>query len=218
MTNPFDRAAARYDAWYDSPEGRSVFEREVEALLLVKGRQPGRWLEVGVGTGRFGEAFGVEEGIDPSLRMLAFAAERGIHTQVGAAETLPYGDGSFDGLLIVTTLCFTTDPERSLQEFARVLRPGGVLVIGLIPSASPWGREYARRGTAGDDVFAQARFLDVDQTVRMAAGAGLRLVDAASTLLQPPGETAAVPHHVERGALPGAGFVALRFEKRSRRR
>ncbi len=218
MANPFDRVAARYDAWYDSPEGRSVFEQEVEALLLVKGRQPGRWLEAGVGTGRFAAAFGVAEGVDPSLPMLKLASRRGIHTQAGTAETLPYDDRSFDGVLVVTTLCFTTDPEQSLREFARVLRPSGAVVIGIIPSASPWGQEYARRGAAGDDLFAHARFLDVDQTVRMAAGAGLTLVDAASALLQPPGEVPAMPHQVERGALPGAGFVALRFENRRKRR
>lgn len=215
-TDPFDGVAAQYDAWYDSPEGRALFDQEVEALLLVKGRVPGRWLEVGVGTGRFAAAFGVQDGVDPSLSMRSLAAQRGIRAQEGAAEALPYDDGSFDGVLVVATLCFTTDPARSLREFTRVLRPGGALVIGLIPSASPWGQEYARKGAAGHPLFSRARFLDVDETVRMAAEAGLILTDAASALLQPPGRAPAQSHRVERGAIPGAGFVALRFKSRGR--
>ncbi|MCK9356041.1 MAG: methyltransferase domain-containing protein [Dehalococcoidia bacterium] len=214
--DPFDHVAAKYDAWYDSPEGRALFDQEVEALLLVKGRVPGRWLEVGVGTGRFASAFGVEDGVDPSQSMRNLAAQRGIHAREGAAEALPYDDGSFDGVLVVATLCFTTDPAQSLREFLRVLRPEGTLVIGLIPSASPWGQEYARKGAAGHPLFSHARFLDVDETVRMAADAGLILTDAASALLQPPGRAPAHSHRVERGAVPGAGFVALRFRRRGR--
>ncbi len=214
MTDPFDGIAARYDAWYDSPEGRAVFDEEVEALLLVKGRMPGSWLEVGVGTARFASAFGVEDGVDPSLSMRSIAAQRGIRAREGVAEALPYGDGSFDGVLVVATLCFTTDPARSLREFVRVLRLEGALVIGLVPSGSPWGQEYARRGAAGHPIFSHARFFDVDETVCMAARAGLVLTDAASALLQPPGKATVQGHRVERGAVPGAGFVALRFERR----
>jgi len=212
-TDPFDGIAARYDSWYDSPEGRALFDQEVEALLLVKGRAPGRWLEVGVGTGRFASAFGVKDGVDPSLSMRALAERRGIHAREGAAEALPYDDGSFDGVLVVATLCFTTDPAQSLREFVRVLGPEGALVIGLIPSGSPWGQEYARKGAAGHPLFSHARFLDVDETVRMVAEAGLILTDAASALLQPPGRAPGQSHRVERGAVPGAGFVALRFER-----
>ena len=213
-TAPFDHLAARYDAWFETPEGRTIFDEEVEALLLIKGRTPGKWLEVGVGTGRFASAFGVEEGVDPSPSMLDHANRRGVHTQLGTAEKLPYEDGTFDGVLVVTTLCFTTDPARSLLEFARVLKSAGAVVIGLIPASSPWGREYARRGALGHELFSHARFLEVDETVRLAAVAGFKLVDAASTLLRPPGEPLLGPHLVERGAVPGAGFVALRFQKR----
>ncbi len=215
-TESFDHLAARYDAWFETTEGRAIFDEEVEALLLVKGRGPGRWLEVGVGTGRFASSFGVEEGLDPSQSMLEHAKRRGIHTRLGTAEKLPYEDSTFDGVLVVTTLCFTTDPAQSLSEFARVLKPGGALVIGLIPASSPWGREYARRGALGHELFSHARFLEVDETVKLAAIAGLRLVDAASTLLRPPGEPLLGPHLVERGAVPGAGFVALHFQKRPR--
>jgi len=214
-TDPFDRVAAKYDAWYDSPEGRAIFDEEVEALLLVKGRMPGRWLEVGVGTGRFASAFGVEDGIDPSPSMRSIAARRGIRTREGVAEALPYDDGSFDGVLVVATLCFTANPARSLRECVRVLRPQGALVVGLIPSASPWGQEYARKAAAGHPLYSQARFFDVDETVCMAAQAGLILTDAASALLQPPGKAAVQGHRVERGAVPGAGFVALRFGRRA---
>ena len=73
MSTPFGAIAAEYDSWYDSEEGIAIFREEVEALLLVKGRAPGRWLEVGVGTGRFASALNVSDGVDPSEEMLSLA-------------------------------------------------------------------------------------------------------------------------------------------------
>ena len=132
----YDFLGKRYD-WFGGYEARAK-ERSAEMLGLTPGL---RLLEVGVGTGRFASAFGVEEGVDPSPSMLDHANRRGVHTQLGTAEKLPYEDGTFDGVLVVTTLCFTTDPARSLLEFARVLKSAGAVVIGLIPASSPWGRK-----------------------------------------------------------------------------
>ena len=55
----FDREAARYDAWFDSPEGRVLFSAEVAAVRRLVNGLPGPVLEVGVGTGRFAQALGV---------------------------------------------------------------------------------------------------------------------------------------------------------------
>jgi SAM-dependent methyltransferase len=44
----FDREAVRYDAWFDSPEGRALFQSEVEAVRLLLKDLPGPVLEVGV--------------------------------------------------------------------------------------------------------------------------------------------------------------------------
>jgi len=78
MKQSFDDVAEDYDHWYDTPEGDTIFQAEPKCLRLLHEASPGRWLEVGVGTGRFACLLGITEGIDLSLRMLEIAASRGI--------------------------------------------------------------------------------------------------------------------------------------------
>ncbi len=49
--------------------------------------------------------------------------------QVGEAETIPFADRSFDGAIADTLLAHVADPERAIAEAARVLKPGGKLVL-----------------------------------------------------------------------------------------
>lgn len=49
----------------------------------------------------------------------------------GAAERLPWGDGAFDTVFSVNSLYYWTDMIKAFTEIKRVLRPGGVLVLGL---------------------------------------------------------------------------------------
>ena len=99
--NPFDTHADRYDAWFDSPDGQAIFTHETTCLRELMGETEGRWIEVGVGTGRFAQALGVEEGVDPSEAVLALAAVRGIRARVGYGESLPYPDATLNGILMV---------------------------------------------------------------------------------------------------------------------
>lgn len=48
----FEREAARYDAWFDSEDGRMLFSSELLGLRQLSEVLPRPWLEVGVGTGR----------------------------------------------------------------------------------------------------------------------------------------------------------------------
>jgi ubiquinone/menaquinone biosynthesis C-methylase UbiE len=208
---PFDRLAARYDAWFDSRDGRPIFELEVACLGDLMAPGGGRWLEAGVGTGRFAQALGVEEGVDPSVPMLAFAAKRGIRTRRGRGEDLPYPDGSFDGVLMVVTICFLSEPESAMRECARVLTEGGHLMVGLVPSDSAWGRFYARRGRGGHPFYSVARFYSTQEVIRMADSAGFGIVRAASCLFSAPGER--LDGLRREGIVAGAGFVAMDFLK-----
>ena len=214
MTGIFDRMADRYDRWYDSPEGEAIFRDELDCLRLLWSGSCDRCLEVGVGTGRFASALGVTEGVDPSPAMLAYATQRGVRTKVGSAEELPYHDGSFDGVLIVATLSFVKDAGQALVECARVLRPNGTLLAGIIPAEGPWGREYARKAAEGHSIYSHARFLTTENLLGLAADAALSLHESASALLWPPGSPPDKPPRIERTALTGAGFVALRFTVR----
>lgn len=210
--NPFERAAARYDRWFETSPGREIFAHEVACLEELVGA--GRWLEVGVGTGRFAAALGIRAGIDPSREMLRRAVSRGVRGIVGRAEALPLAGRSLDGVLLVVTICFVDDPAAAIRECARVLRPGGALVLGLVPAESAWGRDYARKGREGHPFYAAARFYETTQVLDLARAAGLVLADARSCLFGPPGTSPDTPpggSAVRPGLHPAAGFVALRF-------
>jgi ubiquinone/menaquinone biosynthesis C-methylase UbiE len=137
-----------YDQWFDSPEGRAIFETELRCLRSVCPDFRDRWIDVGVGTGRFASALGVQEGIDLSASMLEIAKSRGIYVTLASAERIPFPENNFDGILMALTLCFVNDAEEALGECRRVLRQSGKLLLGILPSDSPWGREYIRK--AGD--------------------------------------------------------------------
>ena len=61
------------------------------------------------------------------------AEERGVQNiapTLGDAQSLPYGDASFDAAYLVTVLGEIPDPDAALAELTRVLRPDGRLVVG----------------------------------------------------------------------------------------
>ncbi len=211
--NPFDQSAERYDGWFDEPRGRAIFESEVQCLrpFVTDAFRP--WLEIGVGTGRFAQALGVEHGIDPSPAMLEMAAKRGISVRQGVGEELPYEDGSFGGVMIVVSLCFVSDSERVMREAARVLRGGGRFVIGIIPANSPWGEMYAAMAEEGHPFYSKARFFTVAEVADMAKSAGFESRGAYSTLVAGPDSEIRRPL-VYGGTLPAAGFVAMSFHLR----
>jgi SAM-dependent methyltransferase len=211
MATAFDKLANEYDKWFDSDEGRPIFEMETAGLRDLMGDKGTGWLEVGVGTGRFAQALGVDDGIDPSAAMLEFAARRGIRTKQGRGEALPYRDASFNGVLMALTLCFVEEPRQVLRECARVLSDEGHLVVGFVPSDSPWARLYKRRGRSGHPFYSVARFYDCDEVIRMADAAGFTLERAVSCLFSPPGEPPDTRWRPE--VVTGAGFVGIRSVK-----
>jgi SAM-dependent methyltransferase len=138
--NPYREHALRYDRWFDAH--RAAYEAELRAVrsLLPAG---GLGVEVGAGTGRFAAALGIQVGVEPCAEMAALAKQRGIEIIRGVAEELPLAAASADTLLMVTVLCFVRDVRQSLQEAARALKPGGLLVVALLDRSSPLGQAYA---------------------------------------------------------------------------
>jgi len=212
LAGVFDELAERYDGWFDSAEGRKIFRAEVACLERLLGEPSGRWLEVGVGTGRFAEALGIGEGVDPSGSVLEFAAGRGIRTKAGYGENLPYPDSVFDGVLMVVTICFLSDPAKALGECRRVLKEQGRIIIGLVPADSPWGERYARQGREGHPFYSAARFYTCGDVYSLAREAGFTSANAVSCLFSPP-EKPLTDLSNRDGIVPGAGFVAMEFVK-----
>lgn len=210
-SSPFDAEADRYDLWFESREGKAIFEIEKNCLRALIQTDTGRWLEVGVGSGRFATSVGISVGVDPSMRILTIAARRGIHVVRGTGEDLPYQDATFDGILMVTTLCFLTDVKKTLSECHRVLHSRGTLVVAIVPAESAWGRLYKAKGREGHSLYSKASFYTCNQVIRFCAEAGFVLERGASCLLTPPGEEP-MPN-LEEGINESAGFVAMRFQR-----
>jgi len=127
--------------WVEAPHPFITRERLREILEARTGE---RLLEVGPGTGYYtldmaewvGDGGGVEifdiqqEMLDHTMRR---AAERGfanVTPTLGDAQALPYEDDSFDAAVLTTVLGEIPDQDSALRELARVLRPGGRLVVG----------------------------------------------------------------------------------------
>jgi len=107
--SPFDDLALEYDAWFER-EGKPIFAIEVSAFNNVLPSLPKQWLEVGVGSGRFAQALGIETGIDPSIELLEMARRRGITTFLGSGGEGPFAEESFGTVFLIVTLCFLGSP------------------------------------------------------------------------------------------------------------
>jgi ubiquinone/menaquinone biosynthesis C-methylase UbiE len=213
MTEPFDDIAEAYDRWYDEPEGRAILKAELACLRRAAGGFDGRWLEVGVGTGRFASNLGIGEGVDPSGEMLRLASVRGIQATPGKAESLSHGNDEFDGVLMALALCFILDAKQALRECWRVLLPAGTLLLGVVPADSPWGEAYEEKKATGHPVYRHAVFRTTTETIQLAEEAGFVLQQTASTLFSPPDGAPENDPRVKNGNDRSAGFVALRFMK-----
>ncbi len=154
-------AAARYfaahaDSW-DSIRSLHVAECEVEqAIATMFGAEPlGRLVDIGTGTGRMIELFGPAAdsaiGIDRSSEMLRLARVKldsaGIRSTLrqGDMYALPLPDRSADSVILHQVLHFAQAPAQAIAEAARLLDPGGRL---LVIDFAPHDREELRETDA----------------------------------------------------------------------
>lgn len=122
-------------------------------LERVRLAAPGTALDVGCGEGRFCRilaARGIRTtGIEPTATLRRAARDRdpaGIYLD-GRAEALPFGDASFDLVVSYLTLIDIDDIDRAIPEMARVLAPGGRLLIANLNSFNTCGAWEAIDGT-----------------------------------------------------------------------
>lgn len=130
----YDRSAGSYDRIISWAE-KALFGGGRE---WVCSQARGEVLEIAVGTGRNFPFYpeGVRlTGIELSPKMLDLARRRArelgrdADLRVGDAHNLPFPDASFDTVVATLALCTIPDDRRALAEAARVLRPGGQLLL-----------------------------------------------------------------------------------------
>lgn len=134
----FDTFAPVYDRLMWSTD-----ETTLRKGLACAERDVGRCVEVGGGSGRAAREIDATV-LDPARGMLERARDRGLETVRGSAESLPLADGSVDAVLVVDAFHHFADHDAALAEAARVLAPGGVLVICEFDRSTLRGRWLAR--------------------------------------------------------------------------
>jgi SAM-dependent methyltransferase len=198
---PTKEALARlpdaYRDWRASRLGQITDAVEAALLLEVVGPPSAlRILDAGCGDARLAVALAERgaavTGVDADPVMLAagraLAEARGIVVRLvqGDIGALPFPDGSFDVVLAVTVLCFVDDAPRAAGEMARVLRPGGRLVIGELGRWSLWAAKRRVSAWLGSRVWRSARFRTARDLKRLMTGAGLAVTGVRGAVYYPP--------------------------------
>lgn len=139
----WDKQADTYD------EKMSYAERRIfgDTRPWLCGQATGDTLEIAIGTGLNLPHYPDQvrlTGLEFSPKMLAVARRRArdlgrpVELRVGDAQALDFADGSFDTVVCTFALCGIPDERRALAEMARVLRPGGLLLLADHVASSNW--------------------------------------------------------------------------------
>ncbi|HET9353447.1 MAG TPA: metalloregulator ArsR/SmtB family transcription factor [Sphingomicrobium sp.] len=187
-------AARRYfearAATWESVRALHVDDAEIERAIadLLAGRPIGALLDIGTGTGRMLELFAPSAnsaiGIDRSSEMLRLARvkleEAGISSaslRQGDMYALPLADRSVDSIILHQVLHYAQQPGAAIAEAARVLAPGGrLLVIDFAQHDRAELKEqdaHLRLGFADDAMrgWFSAAGLELDRIERLGGGA-----------------------------------------------
>jgi SAM-dependent methyltransferase len=131
----------------------------LDALIELAAPQPGeRWLEAACGPGLVTRALapltGEVHGVDLTPKMIEIARRKAadlpnVTFAVGDATRLPDPDGAYDGAIARFTIHHVPVPARLANELARVVKPGGVVVLADHvadddPAAAAWAQEIER--------------------------------------------------------------------------
>jgi ubiquinone/menaquinone biosynthesis C-methylase UbiE len=159
-----DRIKAANAAYWDirAPRWRGLglpSQDDVRAVGALLQCEPGsQVLDAGCGPGQWAVALALEGyrvcGIDISPAMATVARSRAsdhglsedaVAFRVGALDSTDFSDASLDAIICSLVLDFVPSPGLVLEEFRRILRPRGRLVLTVLGAASPVKRDDWRR-------------------------------------------------------------------------
>lgn len=138
---------------FEAPQGTLPSERSLasrfrrskkflDQITRLLDKSPGeiKLLDVGCSSGAFlADAVKMgfrAEGVEPAAAPVATAQATGLNVRQGLLQDIGYADGQFDAVTLLEVIEHLQDPHSLLQECRRILRPGGILLIGTGNAAS----------------------------------------------------------------------------------
>ncbi len=220
---------AAYEEWRSSRLGQITDALEERLLLTVLGPVRGlAVLDVGCGDGVLASALarrGAQvTGLDMDPQMLAAAERRArsesIELQLveGRVEALPFPSETFDRVVAVAVLCFVRDTDQATSEIARVLKPGGRLVIGELGRWNSWAALRRVKGWFGAAPWKAARFRSARELRSLVECCGLDVNETVGAIYYPHIGIAALllapfDRWCARWTTVGAAFIAVLASK-----
>lgn len=181
----YDAVASAYDRQLGDELARKPLDR---ALLagFAELAGAGRVGDVGCGPGHVTRFIAEQHpdviGIDLSPRMVAIARERapGLTFAVGSMLALPVGDEAWAGVVALYSMIHLTPLERvtACREFARVIRPGGWLLVAFHVDSADFSAGQVSHLTTwfGERVQLDGYFLDPDDVMATVQSAGFAVM------------------------------------------
>jgi ubiquinone/menaquinone biosynthesis C-methylase UbiE len=152
--------------WIDLEANRTLF------LQLLAPRPNEKILDAGAGRGVIADLVRTTGGsevyaTDSDKERMAIVEQDypSLKTCVASAESIPYPDAYFDKVYSTVALHHFSDQRRAIQEFARLLKPGGLLLIVEINPQSRRGRTL--RFLENGLLRSHLRFLKMEQLAQM---------------------------------------------------
>jgi SAM-dependent methyltransferase len=221
--------ANAYANWRTSDLGRITDALERDLILELAGDVTAKTLlDAGCGDGAISVAFArrgaMVTAIDLDPEMVAATRQAGarekarIHVVQADARKLPFADAVFEWVIASALLCLAESPEATVTELARVLTPGGRLVLGDLGRWNAWAAFRRLRGWLGHPIWRRATFHTIGDLRELVVGAGLQIIDERGAVYYPPLTCAArrlamIDSWLGRTTMTGAAFIAISATK-----
>ena len=221
-----------YERWRASTLGEVTEALEQKRILELMGSIDGRRvLDLGCGDGlltaTLAEHRALAVGIDADRAMLDAAAARTVRDEQrrlrfvqGRIEQLPFRDGVFDAVVVVTVFCVVSDRTAAIHEAARVLRSGGRLVIGELGRWNAWAAKRRMKGWFGSPFWRAAHFSTASELCGLIQSVGLTVQAVRGSVFYPPlgilaRSMAPVDKWIGSTTTIGAAFIAIAATKQA---